>query len=562
MNKTQIIIIFVLIAIGILCRVVQFGQVPATLYVDEVAMYIDGASVASTSLDMHGNKWWQTIYPSYGDYKQAGYIWLVSAGMKLFGIHEWVVRLPSLLAGIGTILVAGALGYVLFEENKKSRVVIGLCSALVVAISPWSLLFSRVGFEGHLGQFFLSVSVLFFMLSKKSRWWMVLSVLFAALSTYTYFSVRFVLPVVFVVYFLLGIFPGYVRAHYPIKRVVKQFFLVLILPLMLYGLLLLPLFNSSHYKDANTYRLSTSSILSSDQHVLDSNELREAADNNVISKIIFHRDYLLLKKLAENYSDTLSLNYLFISGDPNLRHGTGTDGVFLFGFFPFFIVGMYALARRRKRVLLFLVAWWLIALLPASVPETTPHTLRSLNAYVAVSLIIGYGIWYFYNSSVGMLTYKKHPVLYGLLGAILFGVVVFSYLHLIQYYLVIYPKASSDFWFANTREEAIIVNQIRKDKPVYTVQVGDKYYLWLLAYSEFLGTQIADKNYQGYIIKSTPIYKNDIGMSDLPTAGNAIVVVREDSLAKEIKSLYKDKIIDEKTVINMMGQTTYIFDVN
>lgn len=561
MNKIQTSIILSLIILGILSRLIMFGQVPATLYVDEVAMYIDSASVAKTGLDMHGNNWWQTIYPSYGDYKQAGYIWLISGAMALFGIHEWVVRLPSLLAGIGTIFVAGGIALLLFEGKRSNKIAIGLCTSLVVAVSPWSVLFSRVGFEGHLGQFFLSTSVFFYLLSKKSNWWLIVSVIFGALSTYTYFSVRFVLPVLLVAYYLLGVFPKHVRSYFSLVTVVKQLAITLLIPLVLYGLLLLPLFTSPHYQAANVYRLSTSSILSSNRHILDSNAVREAAGDTLITRVVFHREYYLVKELLENYSDNLSLTYLFISGDPNLRHGTGADGVFLLGFLPFFILGGYALVKRRKRVFCFLIIWWLVALLPASVPETTPHTLRSLNAYVAVSLIIGYGIWYFYNNAVGLLAYKKNRVLYCAVGTVLFGMVLFSYLHFVQYYFVIYPTASSDYWFANTREEAIIINQIKQDKPVYTVQVGDKYYLWLLAYSEFLGKPIPDKSYQGYVIKSTPVYKNDMGISDLPVNGNAIIVVRGDALANEIKKIYVDQIENTESLVDMVGETTYIFNI-
>ena len=65
-------------------------------------------------------------------------------------------------------------------------------------------------------------------------------------------------------------------------------------------------------------------------YALESNILREQAGNTFFSRFFYHRHFLLLKQLARNYTDFFSLNTLFMQGDNNLRHSTGTHGLFLF----------------------------------------------------------------------------------------------------------------------------------------------------------------------------------------------------------------------------------------
>src|SRR5690606_16822094 len=116
--------------------------------------------------------------------------------------------------------------------------------------------------------------------------------------------------------------------------------------------------------------------------VVSSNTYRELAGNTLLDRLIFHRSLLVGRELLLNYADNLSADFLFLTGDPNLRHGTGMAGLFLFSMAPLLMLGSWRMYTLNPLALTILVSWWLAALLPASVPETTPHALRSLNAMV------------------------------------------------------------------------------------------------------------------------------------------------------------------------------------
>jgi hypothetical protein len=94
----------------------------------------------------------------------------------------------------------------------------------------------------------------------------------------------------------------------------------------------------------------------------------------------------MIRELLQNYADHFNLEFLVVSGDPNLRHGTGQIVIF---WWP--LPALWAVIGGQPKTSLFFGHgfWWLAVLLPATVPETTPHALRSLNALLPISILIG-----------------------------------------------------------------------------------------------------------------------------------------------------------------------------
>ncbi len=468
-NKRFLIFAACIVFVAAVLRFYKLGQIPTGLYWDEVAMLVDAKSVAQSGQDMHGNPWYQLIFPSYGDYKLPVYIWLASMSVKLLGVTEFALRLPSALAGIGTIVISGLLAKELTRRLTKDSKVVQLSQLAVMgamAISPWAILFSRTGFEGHVAQF-LVVTSLLLVLSSKGRWrWLLGAVLLGVLATYTYFSVRFVWPGAFVMISCIGLS----KLRLP-KRVIS-----IAVCLIFYAALLIPMTKSPLYEASNRFRYSTSSIFNQYDYPIVSNTYRELAGNTVIDRFLFHRHVLLMRELASNVSDHLSLSYMFVSGDSNLRHGTGEHGLFLISLLPFLLIGLVTVFIKNKLVFVSLIVWWLSALLPASVPETTPHALRSLNALVPIALFIGLGLAFF----LVKLTKTWRAVLVGL---IVINSMLFTY-----YYFTQYPHDSGEHWQAGYKEIAQKIIQIKHDREleaVYVLPFDNRFYLWLMAYGPY-----------------------------------------------------------------------------
>jgi|GEM_PF-400344 len=486
---------FFLIVIGsAVIRFWQLGKIPVSLYWDEAAMLVDVKSVVQTGKDMHNRPWYQVIYPSYGDYKLPMYIWSASLSAKVFGVNEFSLRFPSALAGVLTVVVAGWLARLLLTTLTQTKYSaqfldqLQLWTMLMVAISPWSIMFSRTGFEGHLGQMLLasSLATLLWTLSQKKRSLFWLPAVLGAAATYAYFSVRFVwiglYPLAGVLLMLVS-FLEQPRHNLETGKRYLPDLAQLMAGVLVFLLLLLPLVKSPLYQDSNRFRLGTASVLNNDQLVLESNLYKELAGNTLIDRVIYHRDVLMGRELAKNYSDNLSFSFLFLQGDPNLRHGTGQFGLFLFPAAGLFVLGIIILLHRHKMLGFFLCCWWLSALLPASVPENTPHALRSLNALAPLAVILGLGgawIWQKLNELKTPLTQLigKGAV------AVMLGL---SFLHFWWFYQAIYPSISANDWQSGYAPLARTLTSLTQDgKELFIKEFDDRFYLWLLAYGPYL----------------------------------------------------------------------------
>lgn len=487
------------LVVAVLLRFWQLGAIPVGLYWDEQAMLVDITSVVQTGKDMHGNPWTQLIYPSYGDYKLPVYIWAASLGVKLFGVThaqashswvspEWMVRFPSALAGVGTVvitgLIASQLATIIEAKNKQLAKIWQMLTMFVVALSPWSIMFSRTGFEGHLGQFLLASSVLSLLLTRKKVWWLVPAILLGSLATYSYFSVRFVWPVVTVAV----LFYQYWRSRNTTKSLQRELKLgaLTITAMVGFVILLIPMQRAPFYAESNAFRLGTDSVLKDGDPQLQSNILREQTGNTKWGRIFYHKDWLIARELLKNYSDNFSLNFLFIKGDPNWRHGTQAFGLFVWPLVFAWLIGLYQVWRKDKVLWLVLVVWWLVALLPASVPQNTPHALRSLNALVPLSLFIGMGL----TTMAEWAITQKNKFRVGAVG-LYFGLVLLITTLFIQYYFSQYARLSAHDWQDGYRQLATV---LANKKPAHetTTQAwvtgfDDKFFLWVMANGQYTG---------------------------------------------------------------------------
>ncbi len=562
---------FSFIAILIIAVVFRFfllGKIPYSLYWDEMAMVVDIKSVLETGKDMFGRPWFQIVYPSYGDFKLPVYIWLATLSSKIFGLSEFAFRLPSALAGIGTVVIAGLiardLGVTSSEKPKGAKKLIfsqtqlfQLATMFVVTVSPWAILFSRTGFEGHVGQFLVALSLWLSITafqSKEKKWLLLLAAVIGGAATYAYFSVRFVWPVVFIALQVLLHGPR-IWTKFSRKNLIQFGVFQLIVPLLIFGVVLLPMFRSPLYKDTNRFRLSTISVLNMSDYATTSNVYREMAGNSTIDRLLFNQKVLMVRELLKNYSDHLSLNFMFISGDPNLRHGTGMHGLFLLPFLPLFIIGGVFFFQRHKRVLALLVIWWLAALLPASVPENTPHALRSLNALVPLSLLIGYGLFQVLRF-IHMQQRRLVSLIFGVVLAIalLFSIAEFAYT-----YFVIYPKHSADDWQNGYKQLAQQIYEERKDNDeVWVVPFDDRFYLWLMAYGpyeakEFQTWKSTDYKYDQFDNISVKGIKGE----KLQELQGRILYVGPPQQIQEEMTRFKEEYTDKKEIYGDDGKVKF-----
>jgi len=476
-NKVFYLFFALILLLGGFLRFYKLGEIPAGTYWDETAMIVDARSLAETGMDMHGNTWFQAIFPSYGDYKLPVYIWCATLFVKVLGPTALAVRMPSAIAGILNIILTGLLARQLAPKkstllNKQS---LQLLSMMAMALAFWDIMFSRAGFEGHLGQLLLGFSVYLGLKAQKRLWFLPLSGLLGFLALFTYYSTRFVWPVVFL--FVLFINLNRVGKQNLNKKYFVSLALACLMALAIFAFGLKIMSQSPHYQASQQFRLSSRSILDPSYSVVTANQFREITSNATIDRVFFHRYWFTLKELVKNYSQHLNFNFLFVTGDSNLRHGTGNHGLFALSFLPILFVGVFTLAKNNRSTLIILVVWWLLGLLPASVPLDVPHSLRSLNSLIPICLILGFGLSAFWQKF-----YKRGKFL--LLAWFVWT--VFLLAEFFFYLVKVYPQTSAVFWQSGYTELAqALLPEIDKNNKIW-VNINDgRFYLWLLSSNWF-----------------------------------------------------------------------------
>ncbi|KKU82942.1 MAG: hypothetical protein UY10_C0019G0002 [Microgenomates group bacterium GW2011_GWA2_47_8] len=558
--RTRIFINFAvcLFLIGLFLRLYRLGEVPTGLYWDETAILVDVRSVVESWHDMHGNFFLQAIYPSYGDYKAPGLPIIASLVAFGFGVSSWSLRLVLVLAWIlSTIAGLGCLWLVLQNTHRRNRQMVSLAFLAITSVAPWSFFFSRVAFESFLSQAWMLVSVFFLLASfhstnKKSHGVLLLafSVLFGAAAGYTYFAARYIWSG------LLGLLVCF--QFLTIKKKTPVLLIKLggkfVLLLLAYYILLLPLTRSPLYQNSQAYRLSTKSLVSEEaqlSQVLASNYYKDLAGNSFLSKLVFHRKVFFLKEFARNVADHLAPNYLFAVGDSNLRHGTGRQGLLLLTFVPLVIFGAYTLWRKRPSLLLLFCGWYLVAIVPASFAEETPHAMRSLVGLFPLLAVVSFGLVACINYWQKSQAKWSKMLLFGWLLLLCFD--VFSYFY---YYFGAYRQASARAWQTGYNEIVTLVENNREaDEKVLLSFPDGRLYLWFLASGTYSAQELQSLPYEAYQVTSFDKldFRDVVGATKQELEQYAILFLSQ-SQAEQVSAAVNLNIIDSL----QMQDVTYV----
>lgn len=463
-------IVFILIVLlALVLRFYKLGSVPVSLYWDETAIGYNAYAITQTGADEYGTEL-PLVFRSFDDYKLPGYIYLTAVSVKLFGLSEFSVRLPSALLGVLTVILVFFLVRRLYPKAA-------FLAAFLVAVSPWALQFSRAGFEATGGLFFLVLGIYLFIVSLSRKYWVTMSVLAFVASTYFYRSLEIIAPVILAV--MLLIFAKRMVYHWRI-----------ILPsLVLAVLLATPIYYQTFFGTASI-RGDQVSIFSQEAH-----------------KVTYVQTFL------KGYLSHYSPDFLYFSGDPNGRHGVENMGVSYVWEVPALLIGAWLIIKKRSTIGLFLLSWLLICPIPAAVATPTPHALRALNMVIPLEIL----------AAIGLSKLKKKLVVGSLVVVVFFA---FFYRYLISYYEISPIKRAADWADGNKQ----LVSYIQANEAKYPVVIVSghywKPYIFFLFYEKYrpvdYQTNGTEKKFAKYIFGGVKWGKGEyeLGEVDLPKLAN------------------------------------------
>ncbi|OGD63398.1 hypothetical protein A2160_02890 [Candidatus Beckwithbacteria bacterium RBG_13_42_9] len=471
MNKKDYLFIALLMgifALGFWLRFYNLSQFPPAINRDEAAIGYNAYSILRTGRDEWG-KFLPLAFKSFGDYKMPLYIYATVIPVKIWGLTAWAVRFWSFLAGSLAVILIYFFARWFFRKlgwSRRTANNFSLLSALFLAINPWHLYFSRIGFEANLNLTFFLSGLTFFVYGLKRRWLLIFSSLSFALMLYTYSSSYIFLPLflfIILILFSKNIF---------VKR--DKWWLVAVVLLVILGShATWSLWQVSGAK-ANITVFSDPSIIDSFNH----QRTNLATYSQFLAKIWLNKPFFYFRIITHNYLATFSPKFLIISGGNHPWHMIPQMGNFYWLDLILMIIGLLALFKERKRLTLFLFAWILIAPIPSAITIDAPHATRLLQLIPPLVMLAAVGFGKLTNWL--LVAKKKLAILLLFFLVYIFQIYRFGYL-----YFVSYPQNLSESLFPKIDEAIDLVNKERNDRIVIFSNPLDFPYIYVAFYSQF-----------------------------------------------------------------------------
>lgn len=422
------ILLVLIIFLGFFLRIYRIGQYPVALYGDEIAFAWNSYNILLTGEDEYG-----TPYPlqfrSFDDYKSPVPVYMLVPFINYLGMNMFAIRLPVVIFSTLTIFFS----YLLIKNFLGEKT--ALISSLLLAVSPWHLHLSRGYFEATEALFFFVVGVYFYVTGRMKFHRLMLSMIFFALTIYTYFTPRIML-LVFIPFLMVW---GYFRFPDKVKFNRKKFIRMHLAGMITLLILVLPLLKETFWGPGLSRYRKLSELNSG---VIENTVYleRQSSGLPLFWKKIFHNKFTAtFSQLTNNYLEHLSINFWYIYGDNSLRYFLGKMGMFYLIEMPFLIIGLLMLLQNKRNVLTFFLGWILIAPIPAALVGRS-FALRSLAMLPAPFVFVAFGI----NETARRLE-KIRLLQTAFTIAVTFGLGSSLFLVMVRYYFE-YPQYAATWW--------------------------------------------------------------------------------------------------------------------
>lgn len=449
-KKGRVILLLILF-LGSFLRLWRLDRVPVSLFSDELDVGYQAYSILKTGKDYFGNSW-PIHFQSYADYRTPLYIYSSVPTVAAFGITPWGVRLPAVLFGALGVLALYLL--VLEIGNWKLATV----ASILLALSPWHIQYSRGAFEVTMLLAFLLFGLYFFFKSLEKPQFLWLSVLLLVLTPWIYNTAKLFTPLLMILLFIL-----WKKQILKIERsqLVKAAVagIVIGLPLV-YATTFSGAIKRAEYLSVFTDPTTKTEV---DYSILQDAKIRNVYGGGITSKVLtrlVHNKFSFWgSKVINNYISSLSFDFLFLKGDPNLRHSIEGVGQFYRFEVMALLLGIVLFFTKFKdrKVKLLILFWILAGIFPAAITrDGGTHATRLIIILPPLVLLMSYGL----VEALDSLRSKKRIILATSL-ALLYLVSFVFYKHNYWMHNIWYSERS---WHAGYKE---IVDTLRDKQGQY-----------------------------------------------------------------------------------------------
>ena len=445
--KKQIfkLIIFLIILAGFFVRLYRLNLNIPSLYADEVAggyaNYVYFQKPAVSLFDFLNKNFY---------FKMVNFTWL-------FGLTPLGVRLPSAI--YGTILLVFLYLFakkVNFKETNHKDF-IPLVALITFSFAPWGIHLSRIGHPfALLFLIMMSWDWILYLGAESPKEYLV-SVIPLFFAAWCYPS-GIVLGPLFVLLLIVK------KRKDFLAQDIKIIFFLIIVTVGIFVFILPKVgargFDLAIWRDVNVTanenldrglaRLSNPSIFSFN------------LNPDLAARLFYNYPLAVVRVFVRNYLSFFSPDFLFLKGDPVLRHSSGRFGELYLLFLPFLIYGIFLMATKgeskTKEMFLF---WILVAPIPAAITKDgAGYLLRVTTMLPLLTYLSALG----FVGGLELFT-QKTKIIYSFLVTLLF---IFSVYNFLFHYFHVYPfysaksfeygfKQLADFQRENNNQSMLVI---------------------------------------------------------------------------------------------------------
>ncbi len=393
-------LLILVLLLGCFFRLTGLSKNPAGFFCDEASIGYEAYNLWQTGKDSFGNTF-PLFFRSFDDYKNPVYIYSAAPIVGLFGLSEYSLRLVSVIYGLLTILV------IFFYVRELFGFPTAILSALFLSVSPWHILFSRVGFELIASVFWVVLSLYLLEKSIKNLVFYPLAAVSLMIAFLSYTTPKLYLPVLVLLFFL---------THFSsLSPIIKK-----------------PLFWLTNFTSLLVMFLLLRSSL---------------VDGSFFSR--WHqvtKEPLAYSEIFNSYLNHFSLEFLFQKGDIDFpgqfitRHSVRGLGQLYWFQLPLLVSFLFKTitSYKKNKSLLFIVFFLLIYPLGTIFTQVNPQATRSVIGVVPFQIACAVGLVY-------LLDYAQKFKIKNIILFIFFTIMFLSVLNFSRL-LEKYPQYSSDFW--------------------------------------------------------------------------------------------------------------------
>jgi len=466
-------LLFLILVIASFLRLWGISKIPVSLFGDELDVGYHAYSILKTGKDYSGNPW-PLHFQSLAEWRTPLYLYSTVPMVAAFGVSPLGVRLPAAIFGI---LGVYALFLLVRELTKDEK--IGVLAAAVLAVSPWHIQYSRAGFEVTQLLFLLILGLYFFFKSLKDGKWLWLSAGLLALTPWVYSTAKLFTPILLV--FLL------ITWRREILSLAKKYLIWATIALFVVGA---PIAYSTLFGGGaqrfGYISIFTDPTIRPEVGVAREKDARVRGETGagltptVYDKLIHNKFTLWGSFIIKNYFEAFSTDFLFIKGDPNLRHSIGVGEFYKVEAIALILGLIFFLTRFKDRQVKYFILFWLLAgAIPAAITrEGGNHATRLILTLPPLVFLISYGLAEAHRSLSGNFRYVLTAAY---LVAFLLGFVAYQH-----DFWVHYPWDSERWWHAGFKESFQAVKDVEKDYDrVIISMAGEPAWIFFAGWREF-----------------------------------------------------------------------------